>query len=555
MTKSNSDEHNEYVSLKTQAEVIEKLEYYSIYADKLIILSVEDGVGTTTLLNQLATKLTLQVNTIYADCANQDWFSDVLEECNISSPAGQQSFQLGLNMLAPNDEILLVLDNAEQLTFEQLESLKRKVKESKLHCIAAIGGNPVYNEWINENSNDLIQVDLANLDIEDSIKLLAFLLGVDEQQVPLLIDEGDLIAFLQKSEGNPAKLKALADEILAEQRGNRAINWPLKNVLSSIVYFLIAIALIVALIFQDEINQQFVSGNDYNTDSLPDNNAVDESAKKINDAIEGNTAAADQAQKLPKLEERLDQTNKERADDSVNEKVESADSATSSTAGYTNQSATIAADRSGQKLNGGALNDSSNTFKSNIKKADNNSAKLVAETQQQQSVASDQPDQLNEQSIVGNKPLAEDSVNNSTVDNTVATEGATNELTGDSSNKPAESSQQRQSAMPIKEAGIPYGEHRYLNSLVSTDWMIQLAGFSDLDNAAKFMQQHISAGELHFYRTKRNSKNWYVVVLGPFPNKLVASRQRDRLSPVLKAVKPWLKSVNQIKQDIEVNEG
>ena len=96
-------------------------------------------------------------------------------------------------------------------------------------------------------------------------------------------------------------------------------------------------------------------------------------------------------------------------------------------------------------------------------------------------------------------------------------------------------------------------EEAYLLSLDSSMWVIQLSGFSLLDNAADFMQQHFKSGELHFYRTLRDDKDWYVVIMGPFSDKAEATRQRAQLPDTLAKTQPWLKPMSSVKREIQVN--
>ena len=80
---SQQAEHKSLLTLKTQAMMLERLEHFSLYSDRLVFISGESGSGRSTLLKLFQQRVPDTISAVHVDCTKQDWFSDVLTNCGL----------------------------------------------------------------------------------------------------------------------------------------------------------------------------------------------------------------------------------------------------------------------------------------------------------------------------------------------------------------------------------------------------------------------------------------------------------------------------------------
>lgn len=81
-------------------------------------------------------------------------------------------------------------------------------------------------------------------------------------------------------------------------------------------------------------------------------------------------------------------------------------------------------------------------------------------------------------------------------------------------------------------------------------YVVQIAGLSKPESIERLISAHPDLS-LVAYRSLLNGKPWQIVVYGPFESYAIASQKRTELPESLAANKPWLKSIEKVKQEID----
>lgn len=84
-------------------------------------------------------------------------------------------------------------------------------------------------------------------------------------------------------------------------------------------------------------------------------------------------------------------------------------------------------------------------------------------------------------------------------------------------------------------------------------YVVQLMGASQRTSAAKFIQdwQPKVAKQLYQYKTEFRSKDWFVVVLGIFPDRSSARSAVAQLPLKLRSAKPWVRPLTDVQKALE----
>jgi DamX protein len=504
--------------LASQQHLLQRLEHFSIYSDRLIVIVGASGSGKSTLIQMLAKNTPEPIQIITANCCQLDWFSSVLSQYGIHSAAGEKSFHFGLGQIEPTRDLLLILDEAEHLTIEQLERLAEKVQNENFHCVLAIDESSHNLLWLKDSPEQVILLQVEPLTEQESRQLLCSVLEIEPHQLPKIMDDSQLQSALDECGGIPGQIIAFARTLLephSEASSEKAVS-P-KTIFMSLAYLSVALVFIFALIYQDDINQWFepaaksgsISVNKGNAQTLRQAASADDSPQS-----DLTVPTKDVAEK--KLQEGIDGTSMIESDEDKEPEV--------------------------VPLNTEKKHPSA---PSELQELETAASSLVIEPSKTAETIASNDD------ISSDKLVAEDSAEPQSSPMSQVTDLSTD-------NSSVEPRQEQPVVKPITEPLSSSKPHQpftaaemQLMQMDARQWMIQLAGFSKLGNAASFIQQHLNTGELHFYRTERNGGDWYVVVLGPFPSKAEAERKRQSLPEVLKSKKPWLKPLSSIHQEIQ----
>lgn len=541
--KPAADSETPSCELASQQQLLQRLEHFSIYSDKLIVLVGASGSGKSSILSLLANSTPAPVRVIRANCQKPDWFAGVLSQYGIHSAAGEKSFHFGLGQIDPVEDFLLILDEAEHLTIEQIERLADKVQGENFHCVLAIDESSHNLAWLSESPEQVLLLQIEPLNDDECSVLLAHELGVEEHQLSVVIGELKVSTLSEDCEGNPGEVISYARSLLSSQSevvGRKSVST--KSILMSVAYLSLALVLTLALVFQDEINQLFTPAKDPGSIGKVVNSTRQHQAEeplgspfKLSDSESNDKEQTDINQKQniasqsEPEESSLDESHefqREETHDPTSMNGELAHISEQASAG---ESDTINVSNS----------DNKDTSTSDLPPANDS---IKTEASEINDMAS-----RDEGALMDTRKSSSEIASPSSLTSTPSpSEKSSTQLTESALIKGS-------SELPAEKKDLPYtAEEIQLLQMEGSKWMIQLAGFSVLGNAASFMQQHLNAGELHFYRTDREGMDWYVVVMGPYPNKAAAQQKRLSLPPELRTRQPWLKPLSSIHQEIQL---
>lgn len=102
------------------------------------------------------------------------------------------------------------------------------------------------------------------------------------------------------------------------------------------------------------------------------------------------------------------------------------------------------------------------------------------------------------------------------------------------------------------ERTIPAREQRLL-SFSPNQYMLQVLGARSEKSARGFVKDYVGVISITYFETTLSGKPWFVVVVGPYDSKKLASDSIAQLPPSLKKQKPWAKSLSSIQDQIRQN--
>lgn len=96
-------------------------------------------------------------------------------------------------------------------------------------------------------------------------------------------------------------------------------------------------------------------------------------------------------------------------------------------------------------------------------------------------------------------------------------------------------------------------QESYLLSIDKHHYTLQLLGASKESSVKEFMQKHAIEDKANAFRTKRQGKDWYVVVYGNYASSGEAKTAANAMPSSLKNahVQPWVRELHGVQQDIQ----
>ncbi len=102
-------------------------------------------------------------------------------------------------------------------------------------------------------------------------------------------------------------------------------------------------------------------------------------------------------------------------------------------------------------------------------------------------------------------------------------------------------------------APVPPPANTHLTDHVAWLWSqdpsrytLQLLGGHDRAGVLRFMQQHQLLGKAAYFRTRRDGRDWYVVVYGSYPDRAAARAARDLLPAGIRKTRPFVRQFSEI---------
>ena len=92
-----------------------------------------------------------------------------------------------------------------------------------------------------------------------------------------------------------------------------------------------------------------------------------------------------------------------------------------------------------------------------------------------------------------------------------------------------------------------YHAESWIKRQRSSAWTIQMLAFRDVAKVRDFIDQHGLHDQAAYFAEKTHEGKIYKLVYGVFSDKQAADEARDALSPALKDLRPWLRSIASVK--------
>lgn len=96
-------------------------------------------------------------------------------------------------------------------------------------------------------------------------------------------------------------------------------------------------------------------------------------------------------------------------------------------------------------------------------------------------------------------------------------------------------------------------DEQFLLSLPQSDYVLQILAVSQKDSAVAFIKENAGSADLRLYRTLRQGKPWFVVVIASFSSRQAAVDGISRLPLMLKKSGPWAKPLSTVFKEIGEN--
>lgn len=84
----------------------------------------------------------------------------------------------------------------------------------------------------------------------------------------------------------------------------------------------------------------------------------------------------------------------------------------------------------------------------------------------------------------------------------------------------------------------------------SNHYTLQIVAGESLKTIEEFIANHKLFSDIAFYRSVRGGKPWYGLIYGTYPGKNAATSAINQLPKKIQSLKPWVRSIDSIKNDI-----
>ena len=91
----------------------------------------------------------------------------------------------------------------------------------------------------------------------------------------------------------------------------------------------------------------------------------------------------------------------------------------------------------------------------------------------------------------------------------------------------------------------------WISQQPASAWTMQLLGARDPVTLLKFVRKHRLGSKVAWYQTMLKGKPYYVLIHGSYPGRDTARASIAKLSPQLRALKPWVKSIKAVQKAIK----
>ncbi len=506
-------------------QLIDSIENQILYANIVCVLIGEEGQGKSYLLEKIKRKVNADVF-ISEVTAEQNLTPEQIEKtvCLQLGLSWQQSDKTLAEKISQNSErrTLLTVDDAHLLSKESLNYLLQNIQEQlesgQNHLFLLLTGEASLASKLNNtntlnlNPNLCALFELNNFAEEETINLLADFQNSNTETIGTIFDEQKISYFYQLSTGNPGKLEYQASRWMNEAGEPKTHQKSAENkhqYFSAIGYGVIAVLLVLALIYQDKINQLINDKPDIETvvsneQQLPASNITNTRKKSLAESLEQQKSAAPQNVENKNSQVKEEKLNIEEAinleptSSDINNKINSSDKAET------------------QPLLGTEDN-------------------IESQPKSTQDITDTEPNKLNK---TKNDNVAAEKTH--LVEKQIVDKNQQNIKNSNSQHK----SKNEQSQLFTED------EH-YLLALNDKTFTLQWVGVSDLASAQAFRRNHPLASQMKIFKRRTTANPLFLVVSGNFNAKIDASNARDIYKQRNYQGSPWIKSVAAVKKEIQ----
>ncbi len=107
----------------------------------------------------------------------------------------------------------------------------------------------------------------------------------------------------------------------------------------------------------------------------------------------------------------------------------------------------------------------------------------------------------------------------------------------------------KSSSLSVDIATLPRKESWILNQN-SSHYTLQIVAGENLKTIEEFISEHRLHNNIAFYRSVRRGNPWYGLIYGVYTHKQAATSAISQLPTKLQSLKPWVRGINSIKNDI-----
>jgi len=286
---------------------LDQLSHLVQSSDMILVVAGESGSGKTTLLHQFKKQATsnLKCCTITADVdyTEQDIWSS-LSRCldlpdNLNSQVMYELINEQITALHRSDVIpVILIDNAFKLPKQTLNALLY-LQQNESPCRIVLFTQPSHSPELIQLKDRLHFIQIPGLTLEQTKQYLTHRLSAAGFKGESPFSDKDLILIQKRSEGNLTKIHQQAHEILLDKvikPGTQSkpieqkIN-PLPIFLkpSTVIFFIVIIAIGTVLFYQAEINQLIQETPPKNTELKKEVIALPSSPVKLSSIPDKNT--------------------------------------------------------------------------------------------------------------------------------------------------------------------------------------------------------------------------------------------------------------------------
>lgn len=550
---------NNYISVhKTQ--LLDSLESQVFYANLASVVIGESGLGKTFLIKSLCLRLKNQVDLVKVDAEkiseqieidqkiikqldlNTNSLKEWLEN-KVSSTQTQLEF----------NKILLVIDNAHILTEECLDYLLSLAKvitnqNQNLIYLLLVGESelaPKLNATpvLKQQPDFCVVFELQPIEIDETRHLIADFQDLDVEAAELLYDSQKFEFFWKLSRGIPGKLHYQLHRWLTETEKN---NEPYQKIedenkknnqlILSIGYSCLALLLILVLVYQDDINELFLTEENNQPEiefielPLPQNAP---SQKTLNQQTIDNDLG----------DSNSDENNSEGK--SLSDKLLA-------------EKGLIGKEAPSVLLTDNTTEFDAEKLKFNDKTSQKTKVSQNTNAFQEGGNQEAAKTEITDLNVVDETRKPKNLIQNNDGDTSISSQP---KRVTDIAKKPIEADQVKQESKKISEVlekSEPIAEgfqlmqgERALLTKQQSGFLLQWVAVSQLESAKRFVYKHPLKDQMFIFRRKQKAGYFYLVASGDYQTRLLADEARASFTLKGYPGNPWIKSFKSVQQDIK----